>query len=98
MQRLAAALLLLCSATACTETMQAQGSRLPAGCASTLLRQVTCADWSVVLPEAYIRPFLKVVESAETSGAITGVALTSILRILSSYIIGATYFERCRQS
>ena len=40
-------------------------------------------------PMEYLAPFLEVTQSPETSGPITGVALTSILRIVDSYIIGA---------
>mmetsp|Transcript_17390 Transcript_17390/g.52068 ORF Transcript_17390/g.52068 Transcript_17390/m.52068 type:complete len:1953 (-) Transcript_17390:228-6086(-) len=45
-------------------------------------------DWSVIPPLEYLNPFLEVIRSPETSGPITGVALTSVRRILDQDIIG----------
>ena len=36
----------------------------------------------------YLTPFLEVIRSPETSGPITGVALTAVARFLDAYIIG----------
>ena len=49
---------------------------------------VCCADWSVVDPLEYLGPFLEVIRSPETSGPITGTALTSLTRFLDQDIIG----------
>ena len=43
------------------------------------------ADWAKVEPLEYLAPFLEVIRSPETSGPITGVALTSVRRLLASY-------------
>ena len=37
----------------------------------------------------YLAPFLEVIRSHETSGPITGVALTSVCRMLDQNILGA---------
>ncbi len=46
------------------------------------------ADWSAVDPMDYLTPFMEVIRSPETSGPITGVALTAVARFLDTYIIG----------
>jgi len=46
------------------------------------------ADWSAVDPMDYLTPFMEVIRSPETSGPITGVALTAVSRFLDTYIIG----------
>ena len=46
------------------------------------------ADWSDVNPLDYLEPFLGVVTSQETSGPITGTALTSLARVFDHYIVG----------
>jgi len=46
------------------------------------------ADWSAVDPMDYLTPFMEVIRSPETSGPITGVALTAAARFLDTYIIG----------
>eukprot|EP00884_Botryococcus_braunii_P022699 jgi/Botrbrau1/9112/Bobra.0305s0016.2 len=45
-------------------------------------------DWSVVDPMEYLGPFLEVIRSPETSGPITGMALTSLCRMLDQFIMG----------
>ena len=47
------------------------------------------ADWATVEPLKYLGPFLEVIKSPDTSGPITGVALTSVCRMLDQYGIGA---------
>jgi hypothetical protein len=47
-----------------------------------------CADWSVVQPLEFLSSFLKLVREPEVSGPITGVALTSLWRLLSGGILG----------
>lgn len=37
----------------------------------------------------YLTPFMEVIRSPETSGPVTGVALTAVARFLDAYIIGA---------
>lgn len=44
-------------------------------------------DWPSISPLDYLTPFLKLVREPEVSGPITGVALTSIWRLLTSNII-----------
>ncbi len=46
------------------------------------------ADWASVEPLTYLEPFLDVIRSPETSGPITGVALTSVKRLLDNYSFG----------
>lgn len=46
------------------------------------------ADWSRVDAMEYLGPFLDVVRSAETSGPITAMALSSINKLLLYEIIG----------
>ena len=41
-------------------------------------------------PLTYLEPFLEVIQSPETSGPITGVALTSVRRLLEDYTFGDT--------
>ena len=50
--------------------------------------RVTHADWASVEPLTYLEPFLEVIRSPETSGPITGVALTSVRRLLEDYTFG----------
>lgn len=45
-------------------------------------------DWSKIEPLAYLGAFLEVIRSPETSGPITGVALTSIRRLLERQLFG----------
>ena len=49
---------------------------------------MTHADWASVEPLTYLDPFLEVIRSPETSGPITGVALTSVRRLLEDYTFG----------
>lgn len=49
---------------------------------------IIIADWSAVDPMDYLTPFMEVIRSPETSGPITGVALTAVSRFLDTYIIG----------
>ncbi len=51
------------------------------------------ADWSVVDPMKYLEPFLDVISSPETSGPITGVALTSLCRMLDQFIMGMSWAQ-----
>jgi len=53
------------------------------------LKKSGCADWSLVAPLEYLGPFLEVIRSPETSGPITGVALTSVCRMLDEFTLGA---------
>lgn len=46
------------------------------------------ADWQQVEPLDYLTPFLQVIKSPETSGPITGIALTSVHKFLTENIIG----------
>lgn len=46
------------------------------------------ADWAAVDPLEYLTPFMEVIRSPETSGPVTGVALTAVARFLDAYIIG----------
>ena len=48
----------------------------------------TSADWSSIDPMEYLTPFLEVIRSHETSGPVTGVALTAVSRFLDAYIVG----------
>jgi len=45
-------------------------------------------EWSEMRPTVYLQPFLEVVKSVETSGPITGTALSSIYSLLNENIIG----------
>ena len=54
----------------------------------TTLPLCCTADWSQVVPLDYLNPFLDVILSPETSGPVTGVALTSVLRMLEHYTFG----------
>ncbi|KAK9841755.1 hypothetical protein WJX81_000904 [Elliptochloris bilobata] len=47
-------------------------------------------DWSLVDPLEYLGPFLEVIRSPETSGPITGVALSSVCRMLDEYTLGGS--------
>ena len=46
------------------------------------------ADWSSIDPMEYLTPFMEVIRSHETSGPVTGVALTAVSRFLDAYIVG----------
>lgn len=48
----------------------------------------TVSDWAQVDPLDYLNPFMEVIRSPETSGPVTGVALTAVARFLDAYIIG----------
>lgn len=48
------------------------------------------ADWEDVHPLEYLSPFLETVKSPETSGPITLVALSSLHKIISRGILGAS--------
>ena len=43
----------------------------------------------------YLNPFLDVILSPETSGPVTGVALTSVLRMLEHYVLGELSVLAC---
>ena len=60
---------------------------LPSLC-SALAGSKCHADWASVEPLTYLEPFLEVIRSPETSGPITGVALTSVRRLLRDYTFG----------
>jgi hypothetical protein len=60
----------------------------PHSTAPPLLHVDLSADWSVVQPLEFLSPFLKLVREPEVSGPITGVALTSLWRLLSGGILG----------
>ena len=53
------------------------------------LKALCYADWAAVDPLDYLTPFMEVIRSPETSGPVTGVALTAVARFLDAYIIGA---------
>ncbi len=55
---------------------------------SQMLTGFCHADWASVEPLTYLEPFLEVIRSPETSGPITGVALTSVRRLLEDYTFG----------
>ncbi len=57
----------------------------------TLNRFEVLADWSEVPPQDYLKPFLAVIQSGETGGQITAVALSAVARILNEYVIGAIF-------
>eukprot|EP00740_Mantoniella_antarctica_P007041 CAMPEP_0181358802 /NCGR_PEP_ID=MMETSP1106-20121128/5723_1 /TAXON_ID=81844 /ORGANISM="Mantoniella antarctica, Strain SL-175" /LENGTH=559 /DNA_ID=CAMNT_0023471825 /DNA_START=202 /DNA_END=1878 /DNA_ORIENTATION=- len=44
-------------------------------------------DWDRVAPGAYLAPFLQVIRSVETSGPITGMALSAVLKVLKHGLI-----------
>ncbi|CAI9109752.1 OLC1v1009632C1 [Oldenlandia corymbosa var. corymbosa] len=44
-------------------------------------------QWRVINPVVYLKPFLDVIESAETGAPITGVALSSVYKIISLEIL-----------
>lgn len=50
------------------------------------------SDLSEVEPNVFLRPFLEVVRSEDTTGPITGLALTSVNKFLSYGLIGKIYF------
>eukprot|EP00899_Mesostigma_viride_P015080 jgi/Mesvir1/23573/Mv18269-RA.2 len=47
-------------------------------------------DWSQVDPALFLAPFLEVIRSAETSGPITGMALSAVYKVLTYGLIGPT--------
>ena len=59
---------------------------IPTGQAPTHL---CSADWSKVEPLEYLSPFLEVINSPETSGPITAVALGSVNKFLDCELLGA---------
>lgn len=71
-------------------------------CKTVYLLWSNDADWSLVDPLEYLGPFLEVIRSPETSGPITGVALSSVCRMLDEYTLGApsakAVFSAVRQS
>jgi hypothetical protein len=50
--------------------------------------RISLADWSQIEPLEYLQPFLEVIKSPDTNGAVTDVALSSLLRILHANILG----------
>lgn len=50
------------------------------------------SDLSEVEPNVFLRPFLEVVRSEDTTGPITGLALTSVNKFLSYGLIGKIHF------
>lgn len=47
-----------------------------------------CADWSEVEPLEYLAPFLQVIKTPETSGTVTDVALSAVLKFLDNRLLG----------
>ncbi len=80
-----------CGAASSTGTVRAGGrADLPPLASQAACLKNTCrADWSLVAPLKYLGPFLEVIRSPETSGPITGVALTSVCRMLDEFTLGA---------
>ena len=66
-------------------------------CLQQDLIQLLCwtVDWSVVDPMDYLTPFMEVIRSPETSGPITGAALTAVSRFLDAYVIGKRTHNVC---
>jgi hypothetical protein len=80
-----------CGAASSTGTVRARAPA-PASCQrcrSPCFTGRRRADWSLVAPLEYLGPFLEVIRSPETSGPITGVALTSVCRMLDEFTLGA---------
>jgi brefeldin A-resistance guanine nucleotide exchange factor 1 len=46
------------------------------------------AELSEIEPNVFLRPFLEVIRSEDTTGPITGLALTSVNKFLSYALIG----------
>jgi brefeldin A-resistance guanine nucleotide exchange factor 1 len=49
---------------------------------------VKCEDLNEIDPSTYLAPFLEVIKSEETSGPVTGMALTSVNKFISYGLIG----------
>ena len=49
---------------------------------------LVCADLSEVAPSEFLSPFLEVIKSEDTTGPITGLALTSVNKFLSYSLVG----------
>ncbi|KAG7475606.1 Golgi-specific brefeldin A-resistance guanine nucleotide exchange factor 1-like [Solea senegalensis] len=54
----------------------------------SLCAEVICRELSDIEPNIFLRPFLEVVRSEDTTGPITGLALTSVNKFLSYGLIG----------
>ena len=52
-----------------------------------------CEELSTLDPNVFLSPFLEVVRSEDTSGPITGIALTSLSKFLSYGLVGTTCSE-----
>lgn len=52
-------------------------------------------DLAEVEPNVFLRPFLEVVRSEDTTGPITGLALTSVNRFLSYGLLGKSSLTFC---
>ena len=65
------------------------------GHSCNVTRHSWVADWSAVPAPDYLRPFLAVIQSGETGGQITAVALSAVARILNDYIIGTHSAAAC---
>ena len=52
-----------------------------------------CEELSTLDPNVFLSPFLEVIRSEDTSGPITGIALTSLSKFLSYGLVGTTCSE-----
>uniref|UniRef100_A0A8C5SFR8 Uncharacterized protein n=1 Tax=Laticauda laticaudata TaxID=8630 RepID=A0A8C5SFR8_LATLA len=50
-------------------------------------------ELSTIEPIVFLRPFLEVIRSEDTTGPITGLALTSVNKFLSYELIGGKCFQ-----
>lgn len=57
-------------------------------CGSFFFLLVLLAELSEIEPNVFLRPFLEVIRSEDTTGPITGLALTSVNKFLSYALIG----------
>ena len=64
-----------------------------------MLLLITCTclllDLDEVTPNEFLAPFLAVIRSEETTGPITGLALTSVNKFLSYGLIGEHFYYLC---
>ena len=52
-----------------------------------------CEELSTLDPNVFLSPFLEVIRSEDTSGPITGIALTSLSKFLSYGLVGTACSE-----
>ncbi len=83
----------VCEEQAVSETQISTSTRcgVEVCCAANTSKCCLVADLTELAPNEFLSPFLEVIRSEDTTGPITGLALTSVNKFLSYSLIGNSF-------